>query len=127
MPLVEISTGELVDKITILEIKRERIAHEGQLKNIELELHVLTQALDAEPDLPEEVSKLKDQLREVNETLWDIEDEIRDCERQNEFSEQFVELARAVYRTNDQRAELKREINQVTHSRLVEEKSYSDY
>ena len=124
---VEVSPGELIDKITILEIKAERIADPDKLANIHRELRSLTatrkEALDTSPELDEFTAE----LRRINEQLWEIEDDIRDCERNGDFGERFIELARAVYRTNDRRAAAKRKINELLGSELVEEKDYADY
>ena len=124
---VEVSAGELVDKITILEIKAERIADPDKLANVHRELRSLTatreRALDRSPELDEFTAE----LRRINECLWKIEDDIRDCERNGDFGERFIELARAVYRTNDRRAAAKRKINDLLGSALVEEKNYADY
>jgi hypothetical protein len=124
---VQVSAGELVDKVTILEIKSERIADTAKLANVRRELAGLTAIvgplLAANPAL----APLKSSLRAVNETLWRIEDDIRDCERRKDFGPPFVELARNVYRTNDRRATLKREIDTLLGSELVEEKSYRAY
>lgn len=121
---IPVSWGELVDKITILEIKSERIQDLRKLVNVRRELYMLTGKMGA---LTSEVQTLKDQLKGINECLWDIEDEIRDCEREKDFGPRFIELARAVYVTNDQRADVKREINLALSSELVEEKSYKPY
>ncbi|MEM7670401.1 MAG: DUF6165 family protein [Pseudomonadota bacterium] len=125
--LIEVSAGELLDKITILEIKQARISDTGKLVNVATELEGLLVSRAAL--LPEEprLDSLTAALRKVNETLWEIEDQIRDLERAENFGPEFVALARAVYRTNDQRAALKREINAVCGSRLIEEKSYQPY
>lgn len=124
---VEVSPGELIDKITILEIKAERIADPDKLANVHRELESLTatreKALDPSPGLDEFTAE----LRRINERLWEIEDDIRDCERNGDFGERFIELARAVYRTNDRRAAAKRSINELLGSELVEEKDYADY
>ncbi|MDE2851451.1 MAG: DUF6165 family protein [Acidobacteriota bacterium] len=124
---VEVSPGELIDKITILEIKAERIADPGKLANVHRELRSLTatrkEALEPSPELEEFTAE----LRRINERLWEIEDDIRDCERNGDFGERFIELARAVYRTNDRRAAAKRSINELLGSELVEEKDYADY
>ena len=124
---IEVAPGELIDKITILEIKAERIADPAKLANVAIELSVLrqahTDALSGSPELEE----LTRALRQVNETLWMIEDDIRDCDRGGDFGPRFVDLARSVYRTNDQRAALKKEINILLGSHLVEEKSYQPY
>ena len=124
---VEIAPGELIDKITILEIKTERITDAAKLTNVRIELDTLAQARDASLVPSPELNKLTKQLKAINEQLWDIEDDIRDCERAKDFGEKFVELARAVYKSNDQRAAFKRDINMLLGSHLVEEKSYSDY
>lgn len=127
MLLVPVSWGELLDKITILDIKLERIADPAKLANIGRERAALQAVVDAAGALPDERLELIDQLRRVNAALWDIEDEIRDCERQRDFGSRFIELARAVYHTNDQRAAFKRDLNDLLGSELVEEKSYQPY
>ena len=124
---VEIAPGELIDKITILEIKSERIADPGKLKNVCVELDVLEKARDEAIQASPELDELTAQLKASNETLWDIEDEIRGCERNKFFGPRFIELARSVYRSNDRRAAVKRQINVLLGSRLIEEKSYVDY
>lgn len=124
--LAPISWGELLDKITILEIKGRRIGDLAKLRNIQHELAVLQEFRDRHP-LPAAVLSMVDELRAVNEALWDIEDDIRDQERSKDFGPRFVELARSVYRTNDERARLKRDINVILDSNLVEEKSYKPY
>ena len=125
--LVEIAPGELIDKITILEIKSERIADAGKLKNVRVELDVLAAARDAAMAASAELAKLTAQLKQVNEALWEIEDAIRDCERGQDFGPKFIELARSVYHSNDRRAALKRQINELLGSKLIEEKSYAAY
>ncbi|MCW8986627.1 MAG: DUF6165 family protein [Gammaproteobacteria bacterium] len=124
---VELAYGELLDKITILQIKSERIADENKLSNVNKELSLLNDlwALDKKSsvDISEEFSALK----VINEKIWDIEDGIRDKERVKEFDQEFVELARSVYFSNDKRAEIKRTINLKLGSDLIEEKSYADY
>jgi uncharacterized protein YukE len=124
---IELSVGELLDKITILQIKSERINDKAKLENINKELGVLSSLWEASPysqtDLKENIQALK----KVNEALWEIEDKIRDKEGEQVFDDAFIELARSVYFTNDKRAEIKKEINTKTGSELVEEKSYSDY
>ncbi len=124
---VEISPGELIDKITILEIKFERIGDPKKLKNIELELEVLGDARVKAMSPSAELDGLTIELKEINGKLWDIEDHIRERERGRDFGPAFVELARSVYRSNDKRADLKRRINELLGSRLVEEKSYTAY
>ena len=125
--LVPISPGELIDKITILEIKSARIADEQKLHNVRTELSLLTDTWTASPYASTDISEEWAGLREVNARLWDIEDDIRDKERDGAFDERFIELARAVYVTNDERAAIKRRINARLGSTLVEEKSYADY
>jgi tetratricopeptide (TPR) repeat protein len=124
---VEVAPGELIDKITILEIKAERLTDPARLGNVRTELEALraarTRAVPPSPRLAE----LTADLRAVNEALWQIEDDIRVCERRQDFGPRFVELARSVYRTNDFRAALKRQINELLGSGLVEEKSYATY
>ena len=129
---VETSVGELVDKITILDIKSARIEDPAKLANVRRELQTLTVAFApvreaALPAAQLQLAELIAHLKSVNEALWQIEDDIRDCERTQDFSSKFVELARAVYHQNDRRAALKRQINELLGSRLVEEKSYRDY
>ena len=124
---VEVSPGELIDKITILEIKLERIEGKDKLKNVKLEWETLTRARDEAIEATPELEKLMAGLKEFNERLWEIEDDIRDCERNKDFGDRFVELARGVYVNNDQRSRLKREINELLGSRLIEEKSYAAY
>lgn len=124
---VEIAPGELIDKITILEIKLERMDDEEKIRNVRIEWETLTAARDAAAASSSELDALTRGLKEVNEKLWVIEDDIRDCERNGDFSETFVELARAVYVTNDKRAQLKKDINLLLGSRIVEEKSYTNY
>lgn len=124
---VEIAPGELIDKITILEIKLERIKDEAKLANIRAEWETLTKSRDAAFENLDKLIKLTEDLKAINEELWIIEDDIRDCERAKDFSDAFVQLARAVYITNDRRADGKRAINELLGSRLIEEKSYADY
>jgi hypothetical protein len=123
---VPVSWGELVDKITILQIKSDRMRDEAKLQNVRKELTLLTARLGANAENAE-VSRLTKALYDVNAALWDIEDDIRDCENAGDFGEKFVALARSVYITNDKRAELKREVNLALGSGLVEEKSYQAY
>ena len=124
---VEVSPGELIDKITILEIRLERIEGKDKLKNVKLEWETLTRARDEAIEATPELEKLTADLKKSNERLWEIEDDIRDCERDKDFGDRFVELARGVYVNNDQRSRLKREINELLGSRLIEEKSYAAY
>ena len=127
MSLVPISFGELIDKITILKIKAQRIHDPAKVSNIRNELQLLAEARAHLSIEGAEIARLEAKLELTNEALWDIEDHIRDCERQKDFGPRFVELARSVYRTNDRRAELKRQINEIAGSSIVEEKSYSRY
>jgi Family of unknown function (DUF6165) len=125
--MVEVSPGELLDKITILEIKSQRITDPAKLRNVASELRSLEAARRrALPETPQ-LAALAAELRAVNEALWQIEDDIRRCERDGDFGPRFVELARSVYRTNDRRAALKRRVNDLLGARVVEEKSYADY
>ncbi len=125
--IVAVSWGELLDKISILEIKRDRLTDPAQLANVEHEHATLCAARDKAMPEGADVSDSFAGLRIVNETLWDIEDDIRDCERDKDFGPRFVELARAVYINNDQRAAIKRRINDALGSDIVEEKSYTEY
>ena len=122
--LVPVSFGELLDKITILEIKSERIDDASKLVNVRVELELLATALARFCVLPPRAGELKAELRRINEALWEIEDQIRACERSNDFGAKFVGLARGVYLTNDRRSAVKRQLNQLAGSVIVEEKSY---
>lgn len=124
---IQVAPGELIDKITILQIKTERIQDANKLRNVRVELGSLNQAKEAQLACDRHLSDFQGQLKAVNEQLWDIEDEIRLCERDKEFGPQFVELARSVYVQNDRRAALKRQINELLGSRFIEEKDYQDY
>jgi hypothetical protein len=123
----EISVGELIDKITILEIKLANSDDAAKRRNIETELVTLSATRDGSVADSDELAQLTSALKSVNESLWGIEDDIRDLERAKDFGERFIELARAVYQTNDKRSALKREINDLTGSRIVEEKLYAEY
>jgi hypothetical protein len=124
---IEIGPGELIDKITILEIKAAHIDAREKLINIRHELEVLRQARAVAIPPSQALADLTTQLRSINEALWRIEDDIRDCERARDFGQPFIALARAVYRTNDQRAAVKRQINELLSAVIVEEKSYARY
>ena len=124
---VPVSWGELVDKITILEIKLDRIQVAKKRQHINKELQALKLVFDQGCTEPRKVRQLKAELKAVNEKMWMIEDDIRKCEKEKDFSQRFIDLARAVYMTNDLRSDLKREINTVLKSELFEEKSYEDY
>ena len=125
--MVPVSWGELFDKITILQIKSERITDPAKKQNVDRELAELLAVMDSAMPLPGEVNAIMDELRAANSSLWDIEDNIRLCERDKRFDEEFIGLARSVYVTNDKRAELKKQINLLLDSGLVEEKSYESY
>ena len=123
---IEVGVGELIDKITILEIKQARINAPEKLNNIEHELKLLNK-VKAQLVQTMESDLLEQTLKQTNEKLWDIEDAIRRCEAKKQFDEKFIELARAVYFTNDKRCEIKRQINQLQGSQIIEEKSYDKY
>ena len=124
---IPISPGELLDKITILEIKSERIADVEKVQNVRRELELLNTEWDSAGADSPEMTELRARLKTINESLWEIEDDIRDKERAGEFDDRFIELARSVYVTNDDRAAVKKEINLLLGSEIVEEKSYKEY
>jgi uncharacterized protein DUF6165 len=124
--LVPISAGELMDKITILEIKSERIKNPSQLENVLRELSAL-RAIRLEGADRARLETLSAELKQVNATLWDVEDAIRECDARDDFGSSFIELARAVYRLNDERARLKKAISLASGSRIIEEKSYKSF
>lgn len=124
---VKISPGEFLDKLTILEIKIERIRDPAKLKNVRHELELLRADWAASPLSATDVSSLVRELKAVNEALWEIEDGIRVKESRGTFDDEFIQLARSVYRTNDRRTAIKRELNLLLRSELIEEKSYADY
>ena len=119
--IVEVAAGELIDKITILQIKSERMTDAAKRTNVQLELTALQAVLARLPQSAERIQALTGELRAVNEALWEIEDAIRLCERNQDFGARFIELARSVYQQNDRRATLKRQINDLPGSKLVEE------
>ena len=125
--LVEISPAELIDKLTILEIKLELIEDEGKRANVKREYSLLISAYQATIVETEPLRELTSTLKRINRELWDIEDDIRAEERAKSFGARFIELARSVYRTNDRRAAVKRQINAMLNSPIPEEKSYADY
>ena len=125
-PFVPISWGELLDKITILEIKDLKISTTNAKENIRKELKYLLDIANLN-NMPEEIQSLKIELKNVNLNLWEIEDGIREKELAGEFDQVFIELARSVYRLNDVRAKIKQSINSILRSELVEEKSYKDF
>ncbi len=120
------SYGELIDKITILEIKKSFIQDGDKLANVTKELDILNQKLSS-LTIDDDIAKLKNDLYDINLKLWKVEDDLRDCERLKSFDDRFVELARAVYFTNDLRSTVKKKINTTMNSNIVEEKSYTDY
>jgi len=122
--LTPTSPGELIDKITILQIKRERFTDASKVANVQRELEVLEQTRTRSLPPSPELSKLSADLKQINEKLWDVEDDIRLCDRANDFGPRFIQLARAVYQHNDIRCALKRQINDLLGSELVEEKGY---
>lgn len=124
---VPISPGELIDKITILEIKAANITDATKLANVKVELHLLQETWKTSHYASVNIDAEWKQLRDVNKQLWDIEDDIRDKERQRQFDQQFIDLARAVYIRNDERAAVKKTINTKLGSKIVEEKSYAKY
>ena len=124
---IPVSLGELLDKISILEIKNQKILSESKLKNIKKELTGLRNVLEELNINLSETDDLYENLYKINLTLWEIEDSIRVLEKNEDFGEKFIELARSVYITNDKRFKVKNEINQLFNSEFVEEKSYEDY
>lgn len=124
---VPVSPGEVLDKITILEIKSERMDDPQKVANVRVELKLLQDTWREAIEDDDVIRDLHAQLKEINEALWEIEDDIRDKERVKEFDEKFIELARAVYFTNDRRSEVKKKLNLHLGSQIVEEKSYQDY
>jgi uncharacterized protein YukE len=126
-PSVPVSWGELLDKVTILEIKSERLTSKAALANVRHELEQLSSFAEKAQGLNPEIPRLKAELKTINETLWQIEDDIREKEAAKSFDAEFVRLARAVYRTNDARGRLKQEINALLKSAINEEKQYSQY
>ena len=124
---IPVSVGEIMDKITILEIKAERILDAEKLANVTAELDTLRPLVTHDALNTASIKALVAELKDINEALWDIEDNVREREYAKDFGEAFIALARAVYVTNDKRAEVKKQINLATGSTLIEEKSYEDY
>jgi len=125
---INISPGELLDKISIIELKLLKIKDKAKLNNIMIEFEALNpQVVELLEKFKEPLKKKYLHLSEVNETLWDIEDAIRVKEKNKEFDSKFIELARSVYRQNDKRSIIKKFINEMTDSNLIEEKSYEEY
>ena len=127
------SYGELIDKVTILRIKRDKITDVTKLANIHTELQILESKVEGlsavytDEVVIDKLNQYFNCLKLINLKLWDIEDSIRECERNKDFGEAFIELARSVYMTNDERSDVKRQINVLLGSRIVEEKSYKEY
>jgi archaellum component FlaC len=121
---IEVSNGEIADKLTIIEIKLEKIKDPVKLKNLRTEYEVVDQAMNT---IMEKTHPLYRQLHEINSRLWVIEDHIRDLERLRDFGDDFIQTARSVYFINDERSDVKRKINEITGSKLFEEKSYEEY
>ena len=124
---VVLSVGELIDKITILQLKMKFIKNKKQLKNVSNELETLKPLLRENNLETPKINELFAELYEINLELWKIEDKIREKERQSDFKDEFISLARSVYFTNDKRAEIKKKINLISGSELIEEKSYAKY
>jgi len=123
----EVSFGEFLDKVTILEIKSERIKDQNKLVNVNNELNLLREHWQQHPKSSIDIMEEMKQLKSINEKLWEIEDDIREKERNKTFDQGFIELARSVYFSNDERARIKRVINEKLGSELIEEKSYEGY
>lgn len=124
--LAEISVGELIDKITILQIK-DKFIQGSNHEIVKKELTILSNALMAHVVIDDTINALTTELKAVNQSLWDIEDAIRICEKHKDFGDTFIDLARSVYKTNDKRADLKKKINLHVGSNIAEVKSYEDY
>ena len=125
--LVPTAPGELIDKLTILRLKEERISDPAQVENVRVEKAALMETADAHVPSSAALTTLWEELYAINGDLWVIEDDIRDCEKAKDFGEEFIRLARAVYITNDRRADVKKKINLLLGSALIEEKSYADH
>ena len=124
---IPISPGEVIDKITILEIKKDFIDDKAKLLNVNNEYELLIGIYIQKLKSVDGIEKLKDQLKNINLSLWKIEDDIRECERHRRFDQTFIDLARSVYVTNDERSKIKKKINILLNSNLIEEKFYKDY
>lgn len=123
----EISVGELLDKISILEIKQKNLKDNEKIKIVNKELESLNMTLKKDVTMTDEIQSLYQDLKKINSMLWDIEDGKRDCERNKDFGDKFIELARSVYIENDNRAKIKNKINQLSGSNISEVKSYDKY
>ena len=126
-PTIQVSWGELIDKITILEIKKQRLKSQESVTNVQNELAELMSIVHHTLTKRQDLVDLKQQLKSVNETLWEIEDKIRAKEAAKSFDQEFIELARSVYMNNDERGDLKRRINVLLGSKFGEEKQYTPY
>ena len=124
---IQISPGELIDKFTILDIKLNRIKAKEKTQNIRKEHKILKRQIEKNLPKSKRLSTLISKLKIINKTLWDIEDQIRVCERKQDFEKKFIKLARSVYQKNDLRSSYKREINTLLGSEIIEEKSYESY
>ena len=124
---IQISPGELIDKFTILDIKLNRIKEKEKTQNIRKEHKILKRQIEKNLPKSKRLSALISKLKTINKTLWDIEDQIRVCERKQDFEKKFIKLARSVYQKNDLRSSYKREINTLLGSEIIEEKSYESY
>ena len=127
LPTIEVSWGELIDKITILEIKERRLTSPAAVENVRWELAALTRVFEGLKPVPAELDALKRDLKAINDALWDIENRTRAKEAAKVFDQEFIELTRSVYLNNDRRAGIKRRINELLNSGLVEEKQYTSY
>ena len=125
--LSEISAGELLDKISILEIKREKIKNKANQEKINKEYKILKEVQNSSIEVTEKLKTLFKKIKEVNQNLWDIEDKLRFCEKNKDFGKNFIELARGVYFNNDKRAKIKSEINKLLGSNIKEVKQYVNY
>ena len=125
--IVPVSSGELIDKIAILKIKKKKIFNKSKLKNINNELSLLNEVYKNNFKNNKKLLLYEKKLIKINKKLWDIEDKIRFLESKKNFNQQFIDLARAIYINNDKRSEIKKKINKLTGSRLIEEKSYKSY
>ena len=124
---IQISPGELIDKFTILDIKLNRIKEKEKTQNIRKEHKILKRQIEKNLPKSKRLSALISKLKIINKALWDIEDQIRVCERKQDFEKKFIKLARSVYQKNDLRSSYKREINKLLGSEIIEEKSYESY
>ena len=125
--LAEISAGELLDKISILEIKLKKISDKNNLEDIKKEYEILIKVQNTLIEPNDKINHLLDEIKEINLSLWDIEDKLRICEKNRDFGKNFIELARGVYLNNDKRAKIKSEINKILGSNIKEIKQYVDY